>query len=588
MKHLGLVWQLLLLAAALSLNACSSPPASAPSAIRIRWAHDPEALHPLFLPNQNAIDAANLLHLSLLQINPLSKTFEPGLAESFPAVELVGDSLTRLTYQLRPLARWDDGRPVQARDVEFTLKLMYCPGLPNEMSQAQYGFIKSIQLDAQNPRRFTLVCRGQSPAYIISSGDFFILPEGALDPQSQLRQFTLAALQHRSSTQAADSILTQQARRYQAAAPSQHPGLLPGCGPYRLVSWEKDRHLLFQRKSGWWADQLHPTPTVLQALPRQLQFVIIPDDATATLALQRGELEVYPQVPAREFARLQHSASAQKALAFYTAPSYDVVTAGFNTRRPILADALTRRALSHLFNAAGLLKATQLGEGSRTVGLVNPTDHTNYNDLLQLTSFSLANTKALLRQAGWQPGADSTTSWQRTAANGSRQQLALKFRYRTDDIMFETIALQFRAAAAQLGIRVTLLPTESATFSTSLRAGDYDVYVRTLKGNPFSFNFMPILHSQAVGEGNVTGFGTPASDQLIEALAAATTPADKVRLVREFQAMLQQQAPLVPLFFLPARIAASRQIAGLRATGIKPGYSPAFLTYKAAVARAGQ
>ena len=46
--------------------------------------------------------------------------------------------------------------------------------------------------------------------------------------------------------------------------------------------------------------------------------------------------------------------------------------AGFNTRRPALADALTRRALSRCFDAAGLMQATQLGAGQRTVGIISP------------------------------------------------------------------------------------------------------------------------------------------------------------------------------------------------------------------------
>ena len=49
-----------------------------------------------------------------------------------------------------------------------------------------------------------------------------------------------------------------------------------------------------------------------------------------------------------------------------------------------------------------------------------------------------------------------------------------------------------------------------------MHEGDFDIYLRTLKGNPFVFNFAPILHSSAVGAGNLTGFGTPASDRLID------------------------------------------------------------------------
>lgn len=557
------------------LLAQCSPRAGTDAPLRIRWTHDPETLDPMALPNQFATDADNLLHCSLLQNDFSNRAFAPALVEALPAVRLVGDSLTLLDYRLRPAARWDSGRPVLAPDVDFTLKLMHCPGLPNEAARSQFGFVRAVRYPAADPRRFTMQCRGQAPEFAQSSGDFFILSEDLLDPQHRLRAYSLAQLQDRPDGAAPDSALAALARRYLAATAGKWPGYLAGCGPYELVSWEKDQHLRLKRKATWWGNQVTPIPFVLQAQARQLQFAIIPDDATASLALQRGELDVYPQVPAREFARLQRLKSAQAKLRFYSAASYDVVTAGFNTRRPALADAGTRRALSHLFDVAGLLQATQMGEGRSTVGLVSPVDRANYNDSLALLTYSPAAAAALLEQAGWHRGAAPAEGWQRPGPKGKRQRLALDVRYRSDETSFETIALQFRAAAEQLGIPVHLRPTESSALTPSLQAGDFDLYIRTLRGNPFIFNFAPILHSKSVGEGNLTGYGTPASDQLIEAVAQAKNPTRKALLLRRFQARLQAEAPLVPLFFLPTRIAAARSLTDLHVSGLKPGYAAA-------------
>ena len=525
------------------------------------------------LANQVAIDANNLLNVSLLNADLSKSAFRPALAAALPTVQLVGDSLMRISYCIRPIATWDNNRPVLAKDVDFTLKLMFCPGIPNEVARNQYRFIKAVIIDPKNPQRFTLVCHGQALQYIQDSGDFFILPEAALDPRGQLRRFTLAELQNRSVLAPPDSVLQAVAQRYRAADPGHFPSHLPGCGPYQLVKWEKDRYLTFRRKPHWWADQVRPAPFVLQARPQQLDYVIIPDVATATLALRRADIDVYPQMPAREFARLRATPAAKATLNFYSTASYDVVTAGFNTRRPILADALTRQALSRCFDAAGLLQATQLGEGQRTVGIISPNDRPNYNERLALIPFDLNAAAALLRQAGWQRGTGAATGWLRSGPNGTRQQLRLMVRYRTDESLFATVALQFQAAAAELGIPVTLRPTESGAFTMASQAGDFDIYLRTLKGNPFMFNFTPVLHSLGVGAGNLTGYSTPASDRLIEAIAAADSKAHRTQLLHQFQALMQQEAPLVPLFFLSNRIAASRSLTGLRVSSIKPGYT---------------
>lgn len=566
------------------LTACSGPAPKAEDSIRILWVRDPESLDPLASTNQNAIDANNLLHLNLLQVDYSTQRWAPALADSLPRVRLLGDSLTLLYYRLRPAAAWDDGRPVLASDVAFTLKLMQAPGLPNENAKAQFSFIREFRPDPADPRRFTLVCRGQAAGFAQASGDFFVLPEAALDPQGSLRAYQLAALIDRPATAPPDPVLAALARRYARLKLAQYPGRIPGSGPYQLVKWDKDHRLQFRRKPRWWADALRPAPFALQAQPRQLDFVVVPNDANANLALRRGTVNVYPQVPVREFRRLQASAAARRQLSFYTNTSYDVMIAGFNTRRPALADRHTRQALSLLFDAQALLRATQQGLGQCTVGLVRPTDTRNYADSLPLLTYSPGRAVALLRRAGWrQPVAPSAANWTRLGPDGGPQQLALLLRYRAGNTTFEAIALQFRSAAARLGIAVELRPTEAGEFTSALRAGDFDLHVGIITGNPFIFNYAPILHSRAVGEGNLTGFGTPASDRLIEAVAAAP-PATKSRLLRKFQVMMREEMPLVPLFFLPNCLAADRRLRHLYPSGLKPGYAAAAIMWAAPTA----
>lgn len=572
MKYLSLLSSLILMVSACQPGASIS----SPEAVRIRWARDPETLDPLTLPNQNASDASNLLHLGLLQADYQTNDYAPALAQRLPDVQALGDSLTRLDYHLRPAAAWDNGRPVLATDVAFTLKLMSCPGLPNELARAQYGFIRQLRPDPADPRHFTLVCRGQAADYQTTSGDFPILPEEVLDPNHTLRAIALSTLQDWPLTKPVPPVVAALAQRYLAAGLAKHPDRLPGCGPYQLAAWEPNRRLLFRRKAHWWADSLRPLPFVLQARARQLDYLIVPDDAAAALALRRQEVDVYPQVPARSFQRLQASAAAQRELVFYTSPSYDVLTVGFNTRRPALRDKRTRQALSRLFDPAGLLAATQLGEGSLTVGLLSPTNPF-YNDSLPQLTYAPAQAKTLLRQAGWQRQADG--QWRQP---DKPRPLALVLRYRADEATFATVALQFKAAAGQLSIPVTLLPMEAATLGQALQGGDFDLYVRLVKGNPFGLNFESVLHSRAIGSGNVTGFGQPATDRLLEAIAAEGNVPRRRVLLQRFQAMLRDEMPILPLFFLNNRLIVNRKLQHVVISSLKPGYAAAAFSWTAA------
>jgi ABC-type transport system substrate-binding protein len=571
MRYNWLVSSLTLLTSACSTASPEQAQVAAP--IHIRWSTDPIALDPLTFPNQNAAEAVALLHLSLLQNDYQTDSFTACLAEQLPTVQFVGDSVTRLEYHLRPAAKWDDGRPVLATDVDFTLKLMQCPGLPNEMARTQFSFIRQVLPDPVDPRHFTLVCRGQAVEMINASGDFPILPEAALDAQHTLRALPLAVLQDWPAAKAPLPPVAALVRRYQSADIARTPGNLPGCGPYRLVVWEHNRHVLFSRKATWWADSLHAAPFVLQARPQLLDYLIMPEDAAATIALRRHELDVYPHMPARSFQQLQTSESVRREFAFYTEPSYDVVVVGFNTSRATLRDKLTRQALSRLLDPAGLLAATQLGQGSLTVGLLPPTNPF-YNDSLAALTYAPSQAQALLLKAGWQRQSDG--NWQQP---GSKEPLALALRYRADDATFATIALQFRAAAAKLGIIVTLLPTEANALSSALKSGDFDICVRTLKGSPFGLNFSVYFHSKAIGASNFSRFNQYATDHLLEAIEVESNRLRKRHLLRNFQELIRDEVPLVPLFFLSNRLVTNKQLRHVVTSGLKPGYAVQALTW---------
>ncbi|QKG59115.1 ABC transporter substrate-binding protein (plasmid) [Hymenobacter sp. BRD128] len=530
--------------------------------VRIRWARDPESLDPFQQPNQAALEGLNLISQSLLAIDLEKCRTEPQLAQALPTRRSRGDSLTLISFQIRPQARWDNGRPVLASDVAFTMRLMLCPRVPAESTRLAVDFVKDVEPDPADPRRITFVCRGSDPSFETALGDFLILPEAYLDPKGSLRVFSLAQLRRPAAP--ARAVLEQVGQRYEAAQLGHHPEHLPGSGPYRLSTWESGRQLVFTRKTQWWADALPERPLVLTATPHQLRYEVLPEDASATLALRRGDVDIYPNMPARTFDRLQHTPGASAQLRFYTALSYDVLVAGFNCSRPALADSATRHALSLLFNTPALLQATQLGLGRRTTGMFSPNLGAGYNDSLPLLPYSLAAAQQRLRQAGWQRTA---TGWQRAGVP-----LHLALRYRAADPTYEIVALQFAQAARSIGVDVQLRATEASSLTTAFQQGDFDVYVQLQKGNPFRFDLTPIFSGQGIGAGNITRFATPAADRLLKALALAATPATQTRLLRKVQVMLRDQLPIVPLFTVPNRVVADRQLTNLHISTLKPGY----------------
>ncbi|GAA4376245.1 ABC transporter substrate-binding protein [Hymenobacter koreensis] len=554
------------------LIACSTPTArtTSPATVRVCWPRDPESLNPIVWPNTYAVQLNNLLYQSLLVVDGTRRQYVPWLVENVPQVSR-RDSVTAITYRLRQAAIWDNGQPITARDVLFTLRLLRCPGVPNERIGVGLSFIRDIQLDSVDARRFTFICNGFAPEYATNSGDFPILPEYLLDPKGLLREVPLAELSQSSLSAGSQRICQAFAEQYNRPEQWRDPQHVRGSGPYELESWQTGQKLVLRRKATWWADQLQPAPPMLVARPTRLEFHIIPDPTTALLALRRGDVDVYPNVPAADFQRLQNSPQAGQ-FQFFAPASYRMLVLEMNVQRPIIRDAATRQALLHLIDVPALMRATQNQPARRTVSIISPLEKWAYNDSLPLRTYAPQRAASLLRQAGWQR---TSTTWQRRTASGKTEELAPRLHYRAGERTLETAALQFQQAAAKEGIRLTLLPSEASLLAELRRKGNYELVFRTFYGNPFSYDLRQVLHTNSIGVpgGNTSGFGTKSSDALLEMIATAEDSMQKAKLLRRLQSVLYQEAPLNPLFFEPNRLIVAKRFADIRPAGPEPGYN---------------
>jgi peptide/nickel transport system substrate-binding protein len=402
-----------------------------------------------------------------------------------------------------------------------------------------------------------------------------------LDPHGLLRRVPLRELTSEHLSASSEKATKAFAQEFIEPERWRNPQQLVGSGPYTLASWQSGQRLTLRRKRQWWADQLPDVTPALQAHPQQLEFHVIPDPATALLALRRGSIDVYPNMPVADFQRLRTSSQASD-FNFFTPPSYRMVVLEFNTRRPVLQQAGTRRAVAQLLDVPTLLHTLNLHAAQRSVGLVSPRETWAYYDSLPLLEYAPKQAEALLAQTGWKRQA---TGWAKPNQAGKVQPLTLQLHYRAGERMLETAALMLQQAAKQIGIPVELQPTESSLLSELRYKGDFDMGLRVLYGNPFSYDLRPLLHTSSIGVqgGNSTGFGTPASDKLLDAIVAADDSTEKVHLLHRLQLLLRQEAPFVVLYYEPNFLAVSKRFTHVRPSSPEPGYDlPAFTTSEAA------
>ncbi|MFC5271246.1 ABC transporter substrate-binding protein [Adhaeribacter terreus] len=551
-------------------------PQPAGNEVRIRVEQDPENLNPVSYLSKNAAQMINLLYQSLLTVDLADGKLKPLLAESMPTV-VKQDSVSFFTYRIRPEATWDNGAPVTASDVVFSLKVIKCPLVNNEKIRPDFEFIQDIRTDAADPKKFTIVCKGFTPEHLLMSGErFFVMPEYIGDPKGLLKQFTLPQLQNNFDALTQDPQIAQFAEHFNSADFTRNPEKLQGSAGYQLENWTTGQQIQFKRKPDWWGNKTPQTIGHLTANPEKITFRIVPDNAAALVALKNGQLDVWQNVPATVFQQLRQDKTQSEKFQFFTPQTYSFVYLGLNGQSEKFSDPRTRRAIAHLLDLDAIIKTTQQNLAVKTVGPISPADKRFYNSQIQPYTYNVTRATELLLLAGWQKNG---SVWQRKT-NGEIMQLKLNIGYNASNSEYENIALIFQQAAAKAGIPVTLQPLENGVLSKDLKTGNFDCFIRSLTGNPFVFNFKPILHSESVGPDglNYTGFSTPESDRLIEALYASNSEAEKAKMLKRLQEILHEESNLIFLFFQQDRIVVNKRFGNLKISGIKPGYDVSAFT----------
>ncbi|WP_258179126.1 ABC transporter substrate-binding protein [Pontibacter ummariensis] len=536
--------------------------------MRIRLATEPETLSPVSYSDAGGLQVINLLFQSLLSADLATDQMKPFLANRMPIVERQ-DSVTLFTYELREEASWADGSPVTAADVAFTLKVLKAPLLNNEQLRPQVAFIQDISVSPENPKRFTLVAKGYTPEMELLTGDFFILPAYLFDPDGLMKSVAVKDLNGDLSELENNDNLKRYAAKFNTPDFGRNPALLQGSGGYVLEKWANGQYLTLKRKDDWWGNTTANTGH-LTANPERITFQIIPENTTALLALKNRQLDVLDNISADEFEDLRKDKSFLQEYALYTPDAYEFVYAGINTRLPKFSDKRTRQAIAHLLDVNSVIKVSQQNYATPTVGPVPPSVKAYYNNNLQPYPLNTAKATELLKAAGWER---EPQGWFKNI-NGKRVQLTLTVNYRAGNTTYENAAIILQQHAAELGIPVQVQGLENSLLSDKLKSHDFDLFFRSLSGNPFVFNFQPLFHTSFAGIGgpNYTGVGTPESDRLLLAINETADPAEKAKLLKRLQEVLYEEAAFISMYYQKERLAAHRRFENLHISGLKPNY----------------
>ena len=127
---------------------------------------------------------------------------------------------------------------------------------------------------------------------------------------------------------------------------------------------------------------------------------------------------------------------------------------------------------------------------------------------------------------------------------------------------------------AKAGIEVKIIPLEKSLFNKKLNNYEFDMYIKSLYGGPFSMNYEYILHTEFTPPNglNYSSFGDQTSDSLIHAITNSTHMEERKILLEKFQEKVFNECNIIFLYNEKNNIVISKRYENLKISPLKPGY----------------
>jgi peptide/nickel transport system substrate-binding protein len=394
----------------------------------------------------------------------------PGLAESWTVSD---DGLT-YTFSLRQGVLFHDGTAFDSADVKFSLERAKAPDSTNAQKQ-YFEPIRSIETPSPYEVVITLDYSDGAFLFHMGQGDAVIVAPESVDGNKS------------------------------------HP---IGTGPFRFERWQPGDRVELVRNP----DFRDPDGIALD----RVTFRFIPDAAAQVAALLAGDVDAYPNMGAPEtLARFE----GDPRFVVDVGTTEGETVLALNWRRKPFDDPRVRQAVMHAIDRQALVDAAMFGYGT-PIGTHFAPHHPAYEDLTGLYPHDPGKAKALLAEAGYPDGFETTLRLPPPS-----------YARRGGEII--------RAQLAEVGIRAQIIPVEWAQWLDQVFTNaDYDMSIVS-HVEPMDIGIY------ARGLDYYFGYESEAFRQVIDALETTVDDSQRNALYREAQEILARDLASIYLFQLP-------------------------------------
>lgn len=471
---------------------------------------------------------------TLIEINP--QTFEPAglLAESWEA----SDDATVWTFHLRDGVTWHDGEPLTADDVKFSFEMHAHPDNIAAATVDSLEFAQQVDtVEVLDPLTVRMTLKRPVVDFLLSATFVTIMAQhvlGDVNPADLLA--------HPASTGA-------------------DPAFVVFTGPFKFQEYVQNNQMTLVRNDAYW----NGAPLLDEWIVKE-----VADPSAQVVQLQTGELDFVPRIDPASASQFEGSdvEIAEVPLTSFNMYYYQLDP----EKSPFFQDKRVRQALLFAIDREALREAVYFGFGQVPNGLF-PTQFwaADLDGITAQYAYDPDRANALLDEAGW---VDED-------GDGVREKDGLKLQpgmLSVTDLRADWAALPavIQEYWRQVGVEMTPELFSHDVYEERITVDkDFDTAIRNGGPKPtggvdFTFNYRC---APEPATGNRGGYCNERVDELLTLIAGEPDLEQRIALLTEFQNIVLDELPQVPLMRLVDVAAVNTRVHNVYPNAIDIGFN---------------
>ncbi|MFP3392799.1 ABC transporter substrate-binding protein [Brevibacillus sp. SIMBA_040] len=313
---------------------------------------------------------------------------------------------------------------------------------------------------------------------------------------------------------------------------------LVGTGAFQFVSWAPNDKITLKKNPDY----------RISGLPKvdQLVFQVIKDNTARLNALKAGQIDLMEGLNPSDVTSLESDAN----LTTYTSPSNNIGYMFFNTQMKPFDNPKVRQAITMTIDKQALIDAFYYGKAEPAVTVL-PSKSWGFNSDLTPYPVDIPKAKQLLAEAGY-PDGFQTDFWVMPVARPYMPQP-------------EKIGAAIQANMKEIGIEAKIVTFDWATYLK--KAGDGEAPMGFLgwsaaTWDPTTLMYTLLRSSDVKPTNNASLYKNPEVDKLLDEALQVTDQAKRTEMYKKAQAIVFEDAPMVPLVHSTPVRAANKNVSG--------------------------